>query len=109
MKNLLLIILIISCIPSCQNVPIWQYGMFKHPPGNASYHPDYIKGWQDGCESGADVSSNYFYRLRHEFRQDPLMLNNSQYVNGWQNAYDHCRRYILQHNLNTLDLNSIDN
>jgi hypothetical protein len=59
----------------------------------------YIKGWQDGCESGAQASANHLYRLKYKFRQDWTLLGDPEYVNGWDNAYDHCRKYVLQHNL----------
>lgn len=103
MKNSLLIIFLVVFLHSCHNVPVWQYQMFKRPPGNDAYPDEYIKGWQDGCESGAEASSNYLYRLKYKFRQDVSKIDNTLYINGWDSAYDHCRKYINQHNLNTLE------
>lgn len=97
-KTLLLLSLLIP-LAACHNVPVWKYSMFKGPQGNQAYAPLYIKGWQDGCESGAEASSSYLYRLRYSFKQDWQLLNDPYYVNGWEAAYNQCRKYILQHNL----------
>lgn len=93
------LLLVLSLLTACHNVPVWQYSMFKRPAGNHPYAPLYIKGWQDGCESGAEASATYLYRLRYHFKQDWKLLNNAYYTNGWDAAYNHCRKYILQHNL----------
>jgi hypothetical protein len=95
-------ILLIICtlgLTACQNAPLWKYSMFERPAGNKPYPPMYLNGWRDGCESGAQASGNYLYRLKYKFRQDWTLLNDEEYVNGWENAYDQCRKYVLQHNL----------
>jgi hypothetical protein len=76
--------------------------MFQKPPGNRMYHADYVKGWQDGCESGAQSAANHLFRFKYKYRQDWRMLDNQQYVSGWEAAYSHCRKYIYQHNMETL-------
>jgi hypothetical protein len=106
MFRILLIVVCFLSLAACQNVPIWQYRMFERPPGNKPYPPMYLKGWQDGCESGAQASGNYLYRLKYKFRQDWELLDDQEYVNGWENAYDHCRKYILQQNLRYNSLGS---
>jgi hypothetical protein len=73
--------------------------MFQKPVGSRHNSPIYVKGWQDGCESGADASANHLYRFAYEFRQDWSLLNNPEYVQAWEKAYNHCRKYVLQHNL----------
>ncbi|MDB2415521.1 hypothetical protein N9W34_07090 [Rickettsiales bacterium] len=90
---------ILTTLTACHNVPAWKYSMFERPLDNRQYPELYVKGWQDGCESGAEASANHLYRFRYKFRQDWRMLNNTLYVNGWENAYTHCRKYVLQHNL----------
>ena len=99
MSKKLFLLIVVSLLCSCHNAPAWQYSMFKRPSGNQPYTPLYIKGWQDGCESGAQASATYLYRLRYSFKQDWQLLNNAYYTNGWEAAYNHCRKYILQHNL----------
>jgi hypothetical protein len=95
----LVIAICLMNITACENVPMWKYDMFKRPAGNSPYPPMYIKGWQDGCESGAQASANYLYRLKYKFKQDWELLDNREYMTGWDNAYNHCRKYLLQHNL----------
>ncbi len=97
-KFLILILLLIS-LTGCENVPIWKYSMFERPQGNGQYHPLYIKGWKDGCQSGAQSASNYFYRAHYQFTQDWQLLDNKFYVNGWEDSYNNCRKYIVAHNL----------
>ena len=99
MKKVILTALMIA-LTGCHNVPAWKYKMFERPEGNKPYPPMYIKGWQDGCESGADASANHLYKFKYKFRQDWQLLNDAEYVNGWDNAYNHCRKYVLQYNLN---------
>jgi hypothetical protein len=99
LKRTILILSVLASLTACHNAPVWQYSMFKHPAGNKVYAPLYIKGWQDGCESGAEASANHLYRLRYSFKQDWQLLSNAYYVNGWEAAYNQCRKYILQHNL----------
>lgn len=102
MKKALILLALATSLMACQNVPVWQYGMFERPAGNKNYPPLYIQGWQDGCESGAEASANHFYRIKYKFRQDWQLLSEPLYVNGWNNAYNHCRKYVLQHNLRHL-------
>jgi hypothetical protein len=99
MKKIILITACVLSLTACQNVPAWKYGMFERPEGNKNYPPVYISGWKDGCESGAEASANHLYRFKYKFRQDWKMLNDQIYVSGWENAYNHCRKYVLQHNL----------
>lgn len=99
MKKIILITILTIATTGCQNVPVWKYSMFDRPAGNKNYPTEYIQGWQDGCESGADASANHLYAFKYKFRQDWTMLNNPTYVNGWENAYNQCRKYVLQHNM----------
>jgi len=98
MKKILLLTTL-SLLTACHNVPAWKYSMFERPVGNKNYPPEYIQGWKDGCQSGAEASANHLYRFRYKFQQDWKMLDNRLYVNGWENAYNQCRKYVLQHNL----------
>lgn len=100
MKNIFLALILIG-MTACQNVPVWRYGMFERPVGNGNYPPLYISGWKDGCESGAQASANHLYRMRYKFKQNWQLISNPLYRNGWENAYNQCRKYILQHNMNT--------
>lgn len=90
-------------VSACQNVPVWKYSMFERPAGNGNYPPLYIEGWKDGCESGAQASANSFYRIQYKFKQNWQLITDPVYKNGWDNAYNQCRKYILQQNMNTED------
>ena len=90
-------------VMSCHNVPAWKIDMFERPPGNKEYPDMYLKGWKDGCESGADASANHLFKWKYRFKQDWRLLENQYYMNGWDDAYTHCRHYILQHNLKSLN------
>ena len=102
LRSISILVLLSSILGACHNVPMWKYSMFERPEGNYPYPPMYIKGWKDGCESGAEASANHIYRIRYKFRQDWQLLNNREYIAGWETAYNHCRKYVLQHNLQQL-------
>jgi hypothetical protein len=95
------ILLILTPFSACQNVPVWKYGMFNRPAGNYNYPPLYIQGWRDGCESGAQASSSAFYRSHYKFKQNWQFITDVTYKNGWDSAYNQCRKYVLQQNMNT--------
>ena len=76
--------------------------MFKGPSDGGRYPPLYITGWKHGCETGAYTSANTFYRLRYKFNQDWQLAQDDTYYKGWQDAFDYCRKYVLQHNLRTI-------
>ena len=97
------VVISILLLSSCHNVPVWKTDIFERPPGTKEYPPLYIKGWQDGCESGADASANHLFKWKYKFKQDWKLLDNQYYVNGWEDAYQHCRLYVLQHNLKSLN------
>jgi hypothetical protein len=104
-RNLLLTAFILS-LAGCSyiplnNMPVWKYDIFERPPDNKEYPDAYITGWQHGCESGAQASSNHMYRLKYQFKQDWKMLNTPDYTKGWEDAYNLCRKYVLQQNLGT--------
>jgi hypothetical protein len=112
MKLLYLILPLIIALSGCSsiipghNVPIWKYKLFKRPPDNQDYPPLYITGWQHGCESGAEASANYLYRLKYKFKQDWSLLGNTYYVRGWEDSYNYCRKYVLRQNLGPLGKNN---
>lgn len=94
--KLLLIILLIS---GCHNVPVWKYDIFERPPNKGNYSELFLKGWRDGCESGAEASANYLYRLKYKFKQDWKLIENKEYITGWEHAYNFCRKYVFQNNI----------
>ena len=101
--NFISFLLVMLSVSSCHNVPAWKVDMFERPAGNKEYPLMYIEGWKDGCESGADASANHLFKWKYEFKQNWKLLNNKQYMSGWEDAYNHCRQYILQHNQKTMN------
>lgn len=99
-KTLTLIITLIA-ISACHNVPLWKYDMFDRPPGNKEYPKKYIMGWQDGCESGAKTSANHIYRIAYDLRHNWKLALDQEYATGWDQAFNECRKYVLQHNAKT--------
>jgi len=83
---------------ACHNIPLWKYDIFERPEGNGVYPEMYLTGWKDGCESGANASSNRLYRMRYKFKQDWELMSEGEYVKGWEDSYNFCRKYILQYN-----------
>jgi len=104
--NKIILVLMLIGLSACENVPMWRYDIFKGPQGAdlSKYDPMYLHGWRDGCESGADASATHFYRVvRYKFKQDWQLLDNNFYVRGWEDAYNLCRKYILQNNLDKIE------
>ncbi len=100
-KNIAMVV-VLAGLTACHNVPVWQQGMFDGPIDGQEHPPLYVTGWKDGCETGAASSATYLYRMRYNFRQDWKLAQNDIYHKGWKDAYDYCRKYILQHNLSTM-------
>jgi hypothetical protein len=101
-----LFILLILLFTACdKNVPIWRKWMFDHPPakpnGKMDYSPDYIKGWQDGCETAGGVMANHLYKNFFNYtKNEELAFNSKEYGLGWDDAYRYCTSYLVQHNIN---------
>lgn len=57
--------------------------------------PVYQKGWSDGCESGANVYSNSFYKSirAFDYKFDPKLRNNKMYYQVWKDAFSYCSYY----------------
>lgn len=100
-RKIIVSMLVLVSVSACQNVPMWKYSMFDRPAGNYNYPPLYIDGWRDGCESGAQASSNTFYRTQYQFKQNWQLITDTTYRNGWESAYNQCRKFVLQHNMNS--------
>jgi hypothetical protein len=103
MKYFILLFLLFAACD--KNVPIWKRWMFDHPPakpnGEMDYSPEYIKGWQDGCETAGGATANHLYKNFFEFTKDEeLTISSAEYSLAWNDAYRYCTSYLLQHNFN---------
>ncbi len=76
---------VILFLASCK--PITLY--FQQPEGP----PEYVQGWNDGCETGLSLSNNTWQRMTYSFKRDPTMLDDPYYRAAWTEAQAYCRMY----------------
>ncbi len=96
-KLFMLICILLLSSTGCTAGPPWQQWMFEGPPPGREYHPLYVDGWVDGCESGTSATANPWYKMQYKFRQDPIKAQNKVYYKGWKDAFNYCNRYIYQY------------
>ena len=91
-RNLLLVIpLVMLSLAACEPGRIAKVERPKEGP------PEYLKGWDDGCESGLGTSyTNDWYKTFHSYTKDKRMINNRLYSVGWKDGYHYCRHYSGQ-------------
>jgi len=79
-------VLLSACNPMLMNM---------EAPEGAS--PAYAQGYKDGCSSAMDTYSNDYYRVTHDFTQDPNMVSagNTEYKRAWNDAYTYCFFHII--------------
>lgn len=101
MKNLHFVILISSLFltSSCQRWIADKY--LKGRPSAefmksfADASPEFLQGWEDGCETGMAGGSNTFYKMfyRNNAMDGYKMTSSSEYKTAWGNAFWYCYRY----------------
>ena len=72
------------------------------PPENAP--PLFLKGWQDGCDTGLASHGSSSYRMYYSFTQDPDLILNPVYYKAWKDSENYCRTFIFQYSLKTGEL-----
>ncbi len=65
--------------------PIQMYMIDRKGP------PDYVQGFDDGCDSGVASSGSILQRVFSPYRRDPEKIDNSLYKTGWSEGYNYCR------------------
>ncbi len=90
------LILCLFLIQGCVAAPPWQTWMFEGPPAGKEYHPLYVQGWKDGCETGTSANTNHWYKFHYKFKQDSTLAQDQVYYKGWKDAFNYCGRYIYQ-------------
>lgn len=65
--------------------------------------PDYLEGWNDGCNTGLSTMVNGYYKSFYKFEQDPYKISNPRYYKAWQDAYHYCRQYSFRFTWNPYD------
>jgi hypothetical protein len=69
---------------------------FRMGKPKAGAHPNYMKGWEDGCETGLSTMVHGYYKTFYGYKQDPKMLSNQRYYKAWKDAYTYCRHYSFR-------------
>lgn len=76
----------------------WMYkGPNEDTEKNKDVDPRYLKGWQQGCETGVSANANHWYQQFYKFRQDANLAFDPAYYKGWKDAFNYCGRYIYQY------------
>lgn len=83
------IIVVFLVIASCAPVPA---GLTKSPPGP----PDFVNGYNDGCESGLAAFGNSYYKMFYKFKKRFNPVYDELYQNGWEKGYQYCRQYAMK-------------
>src|SRR4051812_3248108 len=59
--------------------------------------PDYLQGWNDGCDTGLGTMVSGYYKSFYQFKQDQTMISNPVYYKAWKDAYTYCRHYSFRY------------
>lgn len=64
--------------------------IFKQAPKGP---PEYVEGWNDGCESGLAAMTNDYYKTFYTFQQNNTLISNELYYKAWKDTFHFCRHY----------------
>lgn len=93
--NITIIITALYTTTSCVTDQAYRVSeMYESPPWQASSEL-YLKGWKDGCKTGAASSADNKYRYMRRFVQNWKLAQNDEYHRAWKEAYNYCRKNIL--------------
>lgn len=95
--RIFLVIFMLVFVSGCSGAP-WMQAMMEGPPQTQGIEkrelpPLYIKGWQEGCETGISANTNSVAKFRYKFQQDASLVMNDTYYRGWKDSFDYCQRY----------------
>jgi hypothetical protein len=101
MRNIILLILICLAVTSCKgqifsSKSIMAPKPFKMGGPPKDSHPDYLEGWNAGCNTGLSTMVPGYYKSFYAFEQDPYKSNNPMYYKAWQDSYHYCRQYAFR-------------
>ncbi len=82
----LLILLFASSLSACKPLALYMT--------NVEGPPEYVAGYEDGCDSGISAGGTIMQRITHPFKKDPEKLDNSLYKMGWNEGFSYCRFYV---------------
>ena len=69
-------------------------------------HPDYLAGWEDGCQTGLSTMVHGYYKSFYGYKQDPYKANNPRYYKAWKDSYTYCRHYSFRFAWDSIDNNA---
>ena len=101
MKNIVVLLLMLGLLSACSGQLFSENSIFAPKPfrmggPDKNAHPDYLKGWDDGCKTGMSTMVHGFYKSFYTFKQDPYMLSNERYYKAWKDSYTYCRQYAFK-------------
>ncbi len=65
------------------------------PPKDAN--PDYLQGWEDGCNTGLSTMVTGYYKSFYGYQQDPYKMSLPIYYKAWKDSYTYCRQYAFRY------------
>lgn len=94
-KHLFIISLILLTSCGFEHKPVFL--RFGGDQVSEDHDPDFVQGWDDGCETGSAVYGNHFTKAFKGFKRDTTKVGNPAYESAWYDAYHFCRQ---SHNTN---------
>lgn len=95
MVRLLAIVAILLSVSACGTGRFNHVGMPKPPTEGP---PDYIAGWEDGCETGMTTYSHSFMQTRYKANINAqMMATNQNYNKGWRLGNKYCTYYTSRY------------
>lgn len=58
--------------------------------------PDYLEGWNDGCETGSGTMVPAFYKSFYKYKINPNKVSDLMYYKAWKDAYTYCRHFTFK-------------
>jgi hypothetical protein len=83
MRKIVALLAVTLALPGCR--PIWIQTVTPDGP------PEYVLGWEDGCDSGLSAEGSWDYKLMFGFKKRPEMASSDQYKQGWNEGFSYCR------------------
>ncbi len=56
--------------------------------------PLYLQGWNEGCETGANIYGNDYMRVIYANKINTSLMKNPVYRNAWRVGQSYCRFYV---------------
>lgn len=83
MKKIFFVFLSLTLLSGCR--PFWLQVVTPDGP------PEYVLGWEDGCDTGISAEGGGDYKLLFGFKKRQEMATNDQYKQGWNEGFSYCR------------------